>query len=79
MNEVYPLLDCNPEILGGKPIVKGTRISVALILEWMASGGTPESIHTAYPHVSEEAISQALLYASEQLSATEFVDISIAA
>lgn len=51
----------NKEILGGKPIIKGTRISVQFIHELIASGATSESILLAYPqltiHGVEEAIS----------------------
>ncbi|MEL7162995.1 MAG: DUF433 domain-containing protein, partial [Bacteroidota bacterium] len=75
----YPLLGRDPEVLGGKPIVRGTRISVSIILEWFASGGTPATIHEAYPHVSIEAIQQALLFASEQVSAVEYVDLRLSA
>jgi uncharacterized protein (DUF433 family) len=40
----YQYITSNRGILGGKPIVKGTRISVDLILEWIATGGTIEQI-----------------------------------
>jgi uncharacterized protein (DUF433 family) len=79
MLKQFPLLERNAEILGGKPVVKGTRISVAIILEWLGSGGTPQTIHQAYPQVSEEAVRQALLYASELAAASESYDLILAA
>ncbi len=55
------------EILGGKPIIKGTRISVEFILELYASGATKEEILQNYSHLSEEDISAALRYAAKFL------------
>ena len=56
----------DPNILGGKPIIKGTRISVEMILEWLATGPA-EEIMRNYPLVSREAIHEVLLYASKAL------------
>lgn len=61
---VFKHIVSNPAILGGKPVIKGSRISVQLILEWMASGATIQDIIKKYPHLSEEAVKEALLYAS---------------
>lgn len=52
----------NPAILGGKPIVRGTRISVQLILEWVASGATRDGILRKHPHLSAADVEQALAY-----------------
>ncbi|MBC7864659.1 MAG: DUF433 domain-containing protein [Bacteroidia bacterium] len=57
-------LSANPTILGGKPCVSGTRISVDLVIEWFASGANKEEIIKTHPLLSEEAINEALLYAS---------------
>ncbi len=54
----------NPAILGGKPIVRGTRISVELILEWVASGATRDDILRKHPHLSAADVEQALAYAA---------------
>ncbi len=51
-------------ILGGKPIIRGTRISVALILEWVASGASRADIIRKHPHLSGEDVEQALAYAA---------------
>ena len=56
----------NPEILGGKPIVAGTRVSVSLILEWIASGATREDIVRKYQQLTVEDVSQALAFAAEE-------------
>ena len=53
-----------PDILGGKPCVKNTRISVEFILELLASGASIPQIATSYPSLLPEAIKEAILYAS---------------
>ncbi len=58
---------CNPEILGGKPCIKGTRISVQFLLELFASGATIESVRRKYAHLEVEDIEQALRYAAERI------------
>jgi uncharacterized protein (DUF433 family) len=55
-------IEANPKILNGKPCIKNTRISVDIILEWMASGATIQDIVDTYPHLSFKAVSQALQY-----------------
>ena len=57
----------NPEILGGKPIIKGTRISVEFILVLYASGASKDDILRSYPHLTEDDIQAAMLYASSFL------------
>jgi uncharacterized protein (DUF433 family) len=61
---MFDRITSDPEILGGKPIVCGTRISVEMILEWFASGATRDQILSAYPHLRGEDIEQALGYAA---------------
>jgi uncharacterized protein (DUF433 family) len=57
------------KILGGKATIKGTRISVAIILDKMAWGGTFESILASYPHLQREDIQAALAYAHDAVNA----------
>jgi uncharacterized protein (DUF433 family) len=51
-----------PAILAGKPIVVGTRISVELILDCMASGWSMDQVVEAYLHISSEDVSAALAF-----------------
>jgi len=55
------------DVLGGKPIVRGTRISVEMILEWMASGATRDEILKKHPHLTAADIEEALGYAAESV------------
>ena len=54
----------NPAVLGGKPVIKGMRISVEMILEWMASGANRDEIVSRHPHLTAEDVEQALAYAA---------------
>jgi uncharacterized protein (DUF433 family) len=49
-------IEQKPDVLGGKPILKGTRIGVDLILEKIGSGETIEELLLAYPHLTKESI-----------------------
>jgi len=59
----------NPEILAGKPVIKGTRIAVEFILDLMASGWNDEKILENYPQLKKEDVIAALRYAAETLKA----------
>lgn len=69
----------NPGILGGKPCIRGTRISVEFILELLASGGTREDILRAYPQIPAEGLSAALQYAARTLKNEVVWDVPISA
>ena len=56
-------ITANPEIFGGKPIVRGMRISVELILSLLAQGETPEAILSDYPDLELEDIRACIAYA----------------
>jgi len=55
----------------GKPVIKGTRIPVELILRKLSEGATLEELLDAYPHLSREDIRAALAYAAEALALEE--------
>ncbi len=57
----------DPGVLAGKPIVKGTRLSVEFILELLANGWTVETILENYPQLKREDIAAVLKYAAEIL------------
>lgn len=57
----------NPEILAGKPVIEGTRISVEFILEMLSSAMSIEEILKEYPHLKKEDILSAIAYAVDLL------------
>ena len=70
MSNYTAYIEVNPKVMFGKAVVKGTRITVELILEKLASGESIETILTDYPSLSKEAIFAALQFAAENLKAT---------
>lgn len=65
----------DPDVLVGKPVIKGTRISVELILGWLANGWTFERILESYPHITREDILAALAFAAEMMQEDEYIAI----
>lgn len=61
----------NPKIMLGKPVIKGTRLPVELVVEKIAYGETAEDIKKDYPFLTEEDIKAALLYAAKRLAHEE--------
>lgn len=57
----------DPQVLVGKPVLKGTRISVELVIDMLARGWTNEQIIQQYPHVTKEGIQACLAYTAEIL------------
>ncbi len=57
----------DPSVLTGKPIIKGTRISVEFVIDLLARGWSTEEILREYDHLSQEDIQACLAYASEVL------------
>lgn len=64
---------CDPAIMCGKPVIKGTRITVELILERLGAGWTDAQILESYPHLKPEHIRAAQAYAAAALSTDELV------
>jgi len=58
------LIQCNPAIMMGKPVVAGTRITVELILDKLAAGESYEQILEAHPRLTRESILAAIAFAS---------------
>ncbi len=57
----------DPSIMGGRACVRGMSITVALVLNLVASGMTPKEIIRAYPYLEPEDVQQALCYAREKM------------
>ena len=64
---------CNPNILGGKPIVRGTRISVQFLLELLSAGMSISEILEEYPHLEREDILAAIRYAAQTIANEEVI------
>ncbi len=58
----------DPKVLVGKPVIKGSRLPIEIILEKLAYGETEDEILKEYPFLKKEDIKAALLYAAKTLS-----------
>ena len=61
----FQFINFNEKILGGKPIINRSRISVEFVLEWIASGGTIESFYKEYSYLPQGSVEEAVLYAAQ--------------
>ena len=67
MEEIADRIVIDPDVMVGKPVIKGTRIPVYLLVEFVANGMTEKEIIHEYPQLRKEDIKAALLYASKCL------------
>jgi uncharacterized protein (DUF433 family) len=74
MNEILSRIAVDPRICFGKPCVRGTRIWVSLLLDFLASGATMEEILENYPHLKREDVLAAIAYGAE-MSRERYVDL----
>ena len=63
------LIQSDPAVMMGKPVVAGTRVTVELILDKLAAGETIEQVLQAHPRLTQEGIRAALAFASKSLKA----------
>jgi uncharacterized protein (DUF433 family) len=60
-------IELNPEVLAGKPVVRGTRLAVEFVVELLADGWSEKAILDEYPDLAREDVQACLAYASERL------------
>ncbi len=63
------LIQCDPSVMMGKPVVAGTRITVELILEKLSAGETIEQVLEEHPRLTREGVLAALRFAARTLRA----------
>ena len=68
-----PRIETNPKVLLGKPVIRGTRISVELILRKLGEGMTENELIEAYPHLTSGDSRAAMKYAADTLAHEETV------
>jgi len=78
MKELLQRISINPNVCFGKPCIKGTRIWVSLILDFLANGMSIKEILEEYPHLTEEDIRAAIAYGAE-MSRERYVEIPVGA
>ena len=65
MNPLLQRISVDPNICFGKPCIRGTRIWVSLILDFLANGATIEEVLVDYPHLQREDVLAAIAYGAE--------------
>jgi len=78
MNPLLQRISVDPNVCFGKPCIRGTRIWVSLILDFLANGMTTGEILAEYPQLTEEDIRAAIAYGAE-MSRERYVDFLIEA
>lgn len=73
MEDYRKHIEINPEIRFGKPVIKGTRISVGDVLGWLSAGMTVKGILVDFPQLTKEQILACLAYAKAQTNNTQMV------
>lgn len=68
---VHDRIEINPRVMFGKPVVRGTRITVELILRKIAEGATEDILLNAYPTLKKKDIKAAIVYAADTLAHEE--------
>jgi uncharacterized protein (DUF433 family) len=61
-------IEINPEVMGGKPVIKGTRVPVEIVLRKLGAGMTPEAIIRDHPRLMAEDIYAAQAFAADYLA-----------
>lgn len=79
MENPFPHIVSDPEILNGKPCIVGTRISVELIMEWLGTGGTVETIAAKHPLLNAELVMEAIRYAARFAKNEIIIEVQTAA
>ena len=75
--ELLERIVLNPKVLAGKPVIKGTRLSVEYILNLLAHGATTEDILKEYEGLTREDIRACLLFATKSLAGTDFMPLTV--
>jgi len=70
-------IELNPKVCNGKPVIRGTRITVSVILEQIAEGISWDTLLANYPELEKEDIKAALNYAMSSLDHTEIRAINV--
>jgi uncharacterized protein (DUF433 family) len=65
MNPLLKRITTDPEICGGKPCIKGTRIWVSLLLDFLADGMTEAELSAEYPQLAHEGVLAAIAYGAD--------------
>lgn len=75
--ELLERITVNPKVMVGKPVIKGTRLSVEYVLNLLAHGATVTEITKEYKGLTQEDIQACILFATKSLQDTTFMPLSV--
>ncbi len=73
MTTVHERIDVNPQVMQGKPVIRGTRVPVELILRKLGEGATDADVLDGYPQLTVEDIRAAVAYAADVVAHEDLV------
>ena len=62
----FDRIELSPDVMGGKPCIRGTRVTVGTVVGLLAKGHAQEEVLKLYPYIEQEDIAQALGYAASR-------------
>jgi uncharacterized protein (DUF433 family) len=75
-NELLKRIAINPKVMVGKPVIRGTRLTVEFILDLLAHGSTIQMILNEYEGITNEDIQACLLFATKSLESSSFLPLA---
>ena len=78
-NELLERITTNPKVMIGKPVIRGTRLTVEYILNRAGHGATLDDLIEEYPHLTREDIQACFVFAARTMSDVSFMPLSVEA
>jgi len=69
-------IEVNPNVMVGKPVIRGTRVPVELILRRISEGATEDDLLASYPHLTREDIRAAVAFAADEIAHTVTLELA---
>jgi uncharacterized protein (DUF433 family) len=73
----YQHIEINPKIMMGKPVIKGTRVTVEQILENLSESNSIDDVLVAHPHLTKDQVHAALSFAAQSIRGDEIYPIAV--
>lgn len=68
-------IEMNPQVMLGKPVIRGSRMTVELILRRISDGATEDDLLASYPHLTREDIRAAVAFAADEIAHVETLEL----